>query len=219
MTDQNDLQGDPGVVLHDYWRSSACYRVRIVLNLKGVTYRAAPVDLTQGAQARDDYLALNAQGLVPALEIDGAILTQSLAIIDYLDAKFPRPHMVPADPLRRSRTLALALVIAADVHPINNMRVLRSLREDYGASEQQVERWIHHWISAGFEALEVAAPEDGLFGGDAPDLTDVCLVPQMYNARRFEMDLQPYPRLTRIDAEMRQIAAVAAATPEAVRPG
>jgi maleylacetoacetate isomerase len=207
------------VVLHDFWRSSACYRVRIVLNLKGVAYRVAPVDLTQGEQGRDDYLALNSQGLVPALEIDGAILTQSLAIIDYLDAKFPRPHMVPADPLRRSRTLALALVIAADVHPINNLRVLRSLREDYGASEEQVERWIHHWISAGFEALEVAAPWNGLFGGDAPDLTDVCLVPQMYNARRFEMDLYPYPRLTRIDAQMRSMAAVAAASPEAVRPG
>ena len=205
-------------VLHDFWRSSAAYRVRIVLNLKGVAYITAPVDLPSGEHERDDYHSLNPQGLVPTLQIDGHVLTQSLAIIDYLDATHPEPPMVSSDPLRRSRTLAQALMIAADIHPVNNLRILNALRTDFGASEEQVRLWIQRWISTGFAALEQSAPEAGLFGGAMPDLADVCLIPQMYNARRFELDLAPYPKLVRIDAAARALDPVARAAPEAVKP-
>lgn len=208
--------GEP--VLHDYWRSSAAYRVRIVLNLKGVNWRSKPLDLVGGEHKRDDYHTLNPQGLVPTLEIDGHVLTQSLAIIDYLDATHKDPPMVSADPARRARTLAQALIVAADIHPVNNMRILNSLRTDFGASEEQVRLWVQRWIAAGFAALEESAPEAGLFGRATPDLADVCLVPQMYNARRFEVDLTPYPRLVRIDAAARALDPVARAAPEAVRP-
>ena len=206
------------VVLHDFWRSSAAYRVRIVLELKGVAYRAVPVDLSKGEQARDDYHSLNPQGLVPTLTIDGHVLTQSLAIIDYLDATRKDPPMVSSDPLRRSRTLARALVIAADIHPINNLRVLNTLRYDFALEGERVDMWVRHWIADGFEALEAGAPETGLFGGESPDLADVCLVPQMYNARRFDLPLGAYPRLVRIDATLRALDPVARAAPEAVRP-
>ena len=207
------------IVLHDYWRSSAAYRVRIALNLKRVEYRSVPVDLRAGEQSRDAYLALNPQGLVPTLEIDGLVLTQSLAIIDYLDATWKYPAMVNPDPARRARTLAQALIVAADIHPLNNLRVVNALRSDFGADDEQVAAWTRRWIAAGFAALEEGAPEKGLFGGDAPDLADVCLVPQMYNARRFELDLAPYPRLVRIDAAMCERDPVASAAPEAVKPG
>jgi len=206
------------VVLHDYWRSSAAYRVRIALNLKRVGYRSVAVDLRAGEQSRHEYCALNPQGLVPTLEIDGLVLTQSLAIIDYLDATRPEPKLVPPDPVRRARTLAQALVVAADIHPVNNLRVVNALRSDFGANDEQVAAWTRRWIAAGFAALEQTAPDNGLFGGDAPDLADVCLVPQMYNARRFELDLAPYPKLVRIDAAMRERDPVARAAPEAVRP-
>ena len=206
-------------ILHDYWRSSAAYRVRIVLNLKGVVWRSRPLDLVGGEHKRDDYHSLNPQGLVPTLEIDGHVLTQSLAIIDYLDATHKNPPMVSSDPARRARTLAQALIVAADIHPVNNMRILNSLRTDFGASEEQVSLWVQRWIASGFAALEEAAPDTGLFGGEMPDLADVCLVPQMYNARRFEVALTPYPRLVRIDAAARALDPVARAAPEAVRPG
>ena len=205
-------------VLHDFWRSSAAYRVRIVLNLKGVAYRAIPIDLGKGEHERDDYHSLNPQGLVPTLQIDGHVLTQSLAIIDYLDATHPEPPMVSSDPLRRSRTLAQALTIAADIHPVNNLRILNALRTDFGASEEQVGLWVQRWIADGFAALEETAPATGLFGGATPDLADVCLVPQMYNARRFELDLTPYPKLVRIDTAARALDPVARAAPEAVKP-
>ena len=205
-------------ILHEYLRSSAAYRVRIVLNLKGVAYRSSHLDLTQGENQREDYHSLNPQGLVPTLQIDGHVLTQSLAIIDYLDATHKHRPMVSSDPLQRSRTLAQALTIAADIHPVNNLRILNALRSDLGASEEQVRLWVQRWIASGFAALEETAPGDGLFGGATPDLADVCLVPQMYNARRFELDLAPYPKLARIDAAARALEPVARAAPEAVRP-
>ena len=207
------------VVFHEYWRSSAAYRVRIVLNLKGVAYRSVQLDLSKGENQREDYHSLNPQGLVPTLEIDGHVLTQSLAIIDYLDATHQHPPMVSSDPLKRSRTLAQALTIAADIHPVNNLRILNALRSDFGASEEQVRLWVQRWIAAGFAALEQSAPDAGLFGGETPDLADVCLIAQMYNARRFELDLAPYPRLVRIDAAARALDPVARAAPEAVNPG
>lgn len=206
-------------VLHDYWRSSAAYRVRIVLNLKRVAFRSVEVDLREGEQASEAYHAINPQNFVPALEIDGHVLTQSLAIIDYLDATRPDPPMVSSDPARRSRTLAQALVVAADIHPLNNLRVLNALRADFGADDARLGEWVRRWIAPGFAALEAGAPDAGLLGGAGPDLADVCLVPQMYNARRFELDFTPYPKLTRIDGELRALDPFARAAPEAVRPG
>jgi maleylacetoacetate isomerase len=205
-------------VLYDFWRSSAAYRVRIALNLKGIAYRSQAVDLTSGDQRAESFRQLNPQGFVPALAIGGELLTQSLAIIDYLDALAAEPRLVPQEPLARAKTMAKALVIAADIHPVNNLRVLNYLRAEFGADEPAVGQWYRHWIAEGFDALEAMAPASGLFGGNEPDLADVCLVPQMYNARRFELDLAPWPRLAGIDAVLREIPAFAAAAPEAVRP-
>jgi maleylacetoacetate isomerase len=207
------------VVLHDYWRSSAAYRVRIGLNLKGIAYRTAVVDLLAGDQRGAEYRALNPSALVPTLEIDGHVLTQSLAILDYLDAKVRNPRFVSPDPVVRSRTLARALAIASDIHPLNNMRVVGELRTRFGADDGQVLAWMHEWMQRGFAALERDAPEQGLFGGDLPDLADICFVPQMYNARRWQVPLVDYPKIVRIDAELRNIPAFAAAAPEAVKPG
>lgn len=206
------------LVLYDYWRSSAAYRVRIALELKGLAYTAHPIDLSKGDQRSDDFRALNPQGFVPALVVDGVLLTQSLAIIDYLDALAPAPRLIPAEPLARAQVLARALTIAADIHPLNNLRVLNYLRGELAQDKDGVTAWYHHWIAEGFAALEAGAPDSGLFGGDSPDLADVCLVPQMSNARRFAVDLAPYPRLVRIDAALCALPAFAAAAPEAVRP-
>ena len=205
------------VVLYDFWRSSAAYRVRIVLNLKRVAYRSVPIDLGQGAQSGTDYKALNPQGLVPALAIDGLLLTQSLAIIDYLDANYKDPPMVSSDPASRSRTLAQALIIAADIHPINNLRVLNYLRRELGQGEEAVNSWYRHWIAEGLAALEAQAPDYGLFGGTRPNMADVCLVPQLANARRFDQPLEAYPKLVAIDAALHALPAFAAAAPEAVK--
>lgn len=206
------------VVLHDYWHSSAAYRVRIALNLKGIDYRAAPVDLLEGGQSGEAYLAVNPQGLVPALEIDGLVIAQSLAIIDYLDARFEQPRLIPADPAERAQVLSQVMVVAADIHPLNNLRVQKYLRSELGAGDAQVKRWIHHWIAMGFAALETAAPDEGFFGGNRMNLADVFLVPQMFNARRFDVALEAFPRLVRIDAAACELAPVAAAAPRSVRP-
>lgn len=205
------------VVLFDYWRSSASYRVRIALNLKGIAYRAVPTDLVADAQKAPDYVARNPQGFVPMLCIDDHDLTQSLAIIDYLDATRPEPRLLPTDPASRAQTLARAMIVIADTHPLNNLRMLRYLKNQLGQEQAAIDDWYRNWVAEGFVALEALAPQAGLFGGDQPDLADVCLVPQMSNARRFELDLAPYPRLTRIDAALQEIAAFAAAHPDAVK--
>ena len=206
------------MILHDYWRSSAAYRVRIALNLKGIAYQAVQVDLVVGDQRGVDYRALNPLGLIPLLEIDGHRLSQSLAIIDYLDARFPQPPLLPADPAARAHMLALALTIAAEVHPLQNLRVQQYLRHEMGQGKEAIEGWLHRWLGDGLAALEAAAPETGLFGGAAPDLADICLVPQMYSARRFAVPLEAYPRLVRIDAALNALPAFAAAAPDAVKP-
>ena len=206
------------IILFDYWRSSASYRVRIVLNLKNVRYTRVPTSLLDNAQKAPDYVARNPQGFVPMLSIDGHDLTQSLAIIDYLDANYPDPAMVSSNPADRSRTLAQALVIAADIHPIDNLRVLRYLKEQMGQSQEAVDQWYRHWIVEGLTALEAMAPEDGLFGGDLPNLADVCLVPQMANARRVDTPFDQFPRLMRIDAALTALPAFVAAHPDQVKP-
>ncbi|PXW69548.1 maleylacetoacetate isomerase [Blastomonas natatoria] len=206
------------VLLFDYWRSSASYRVRIALNLKGIAYHAVPTDLLAREQKAPDYVARNPQGLVPMLHIDGLDLTQSLAIIDYLDMTRPDPRLIPTDPAARAATLARAMIIIADIHPLNNLRMLHYLKNEMGHDQAAIDTWYRHWIAEGFAALEKLAPETGLFGGDTPDLVDLCLVPQVANARRFELDMAPYPRLTRIDGELQALPAFAAAHPEQVKP-
>ena len=206
------------IILFDYWRSSASYRVRIVLNLKNVPYTRVPISLLDNAQRAPDYVARNPQGLVPMLSIHGHDLTQSLAIIDYLDAQYPDPAMVSSNPADRAKTLAQALIIAADIHPIDNLRVLRYLKEQMGQSQEAVDQYYRHWIIEGFTALEAMAPEDGVFGGDLPNLADVCLVPQMANARRVDTPLDAFPKLLRMDAALSALPAFAAAHPDQVKP-
>lgn len=206
------------IILYDYWRSSASYRVRIALNLKGVAYKIVPTSLLTGDHKAAEYVERNPQGFVPMLSIDGHDLTQSLAIIDYLDANYPDPAMVSSNPADRAKILAQALVIAADIHPINNLRVLRYLKETMGQDQAAIDDWYRHWIIEGFTALEAMAPEDGLFGSDLPNLADVCLVPQMANARRFDTPLEAFPKLVRIDAVLNAIPAFKAAHPDAVNP-
>ncbi|AHE57000.1 maleylacetoacetate isomerase [Sphingomonas sanxanigenens] len=201
--------------LFDYWRSSASYRVRIALNLKGVAYERVAVDLLASEQRAPGHLARNPQGFVPTLEIDGIELTQSLAIIDYLDANYPDPPMVSKDPARRAKTLAQALTIVADIHPLNNLRVLKHLKREFGVDDAARDDWYRHWLREGLLALEAMATGSGRYlGGDAPDMADVCLVPQMYNARRFELPLDDFPTLVRIDAAAQEIDAFAAAHPD-----
>jgi maleylacetoacetate isomerase len=205
--------------LYDYFRSSAAYRLRIALNVKGIvpderTY----VHLRIGSQRAQDYLALNPQGLVPALELDdGSVLVQSLAIIEYLDETRPEPPLLPADPVARARVRAIALSIACEIHPLNNLRVLNYLIGTMDVSREQKDGWYRYWIDVGFEALEKTLARDGATGrfchGDAPTLADVCLVPQMANARRFEIDLSPYPTLIRIESACNALPAFAQAAP------
>lgn len=206
------------LVLYDYWRSSAAYRVRIALNLKGLSWTSHQIDLVTGEQGGDDHLARNPLGLVPVLEVDGEAIAQSLAIIDYLDARWPEPCLLPADPMARAHVLGRAMTIISEIHPLQNLRVQNFLRDDLGIDAEGVGRWLHRWLGDGLAALEAVAPEHGLFGGSQPNLIDVCLVPQMYSARRFALPLNAFQQLVRIDEALRAIPAIAAAAPEAVKP-
>lgn len=205
-----------GLILYDYFRSSASYRVRIGLNLKGVAYEQRKVNLVDGSQKADEYKALNPQGLVPMLLAGEKRITQSLAILDWLDANYDDPPFVPSDPDQRAHVLALATAVACDIHPLNNLRVLKYLKDPLGVSEEAKDEWYRHWVKEGFDALEaMAKPHAGawLFG-DAPTLADICLVPQLYNARRFSVPISDYPTLRRADETASGHPAFAAAHPD-----
>jgi len=204
--------------LYDYFRSSAAYRVRIALNLKGLVPERVFVHLAKGEQLAGDYLSVNPQGLVPALITDdGVVLSQSLAIIDWLDETHPVPPLMPAEPNERARVRSIALAIACDIHPLNNLRVLNYLSNTLGVTAEQRTGWYRYWIDLGFEALEkrlAGDPRTGPFcHGQSPTLADVCLVPQVANARRFHVDLSPYPAIVHIDAACAALPAFADAAP------
>lgn len=206
------------IVLHDYWRSSASYRVRICLNLKGVAYERVPVNLLTGEQGDAANRAINPQGFVPTLVVDGRPLTQSLAIVDWLDANFADPPMVDKDPFVRSAQLARALVIAADTHPLDNLRVLKRLETQFGADQAARDEWYRHWAVEGLTALEAMAGDGPFLGGASPDISDICLVPQLANARRFDVPLDAYPKLLAAEEASLALPAVQAAAPERVKP-
>jgi maleylacetoacetate isomerase len=204
------------IILYDYFRSSAAYRVRIALNLKGVDYESRQVDLRADEQKSEEYRGLNPQGLVPMLEIDGHRLTQSLAIINYLDLRFPNQPLIPAAAAERAHVVAMALTVACDIHPLNNLRVLKYLKNELGHSQDEVDRWYAHWIREGLPSLEaMAAPTAGKFlFGDAPTGADVCLIPQLYNARRFNVPIDDFPTLLRAEDNANKLEAFAAAHPD-----
>ncbi|MBG6221139.1 MULTISPECIES: maleylacetoacetate isomerase [unclassified Janthinobacterium] len=207
--------------LYTYFRSSAAYRVRIALNIKGIDYASIPVHLLQGGgqQLLPAYRAVNPSALVPALDDDGAILTQSLAILEYLDETRPGVPLLPVDALGRARVRALALAIACDAHPLTNLRVLTYLKNTLGLSDEIKQQWYRHWMAEGLAAVEalLAQSDPGAVGlfchGDGPTLADCCLVPQVFNAQRFAIDLTPYPRIARIHAHCASLPAFAAAHP------
>jgi maleylacetoacetate isomerase len=204
--------------LYSYWRSSAAYRVRIALNLKQLSFETIPVHLLKegGQQHGSAYQALNPAELVPALVDEQTVLTQSMAIIEYLDETYPEPRLLPQDAVARAKVRALALDIACDVHPLNNLRVLQYLTRELALDETQKLQWIQHWLTLGFGALEQKLQQTAgqyCYGNDV-SLADLCLVPQVYNALRFNVDLNPYPLIRQINHNSLQLAAFALATPE-----
>ena len=202
--------------LYDYWRSSSAYRVRIALRLKGIEHQQLGVNLRLGVQRTLDYLAHNQQGLVPALETGEATLTQSLAIIEWLDETHPEPPLLPAGATARAVARSLALQIACEIQPVNNLRVLQYLQNRLGLDERDVNSWYRHWIAEGFASLEqrLAASAGTYCVGDQVTLADLCLVPQVYNARRYSCDLDPFPTIVRVDAACQKLPAFAEAKPE-----
>lgn len=211
---------DPKTALYDYYRSSAAFRVRIALNIKGLPYEQRPLHLTRdgGDQHRDAYRAINPQGLVPALADEGELYTQSLAIIEYLEDKHPQPPILPWHPNDRAYVRSIALQIACDIHPLNNLRVLDQLRLQFNIDDAQRLAWMHHWLHTGFAALERRLASDPHTGrycfGDSVTIADIFLVPQVYNARRFELPLAAYPTIVRIADEASQLDAFRRAEPQ-----
>ena len=202
--------------LHGYWRSGTSYRVRIALALKGLPYDQVRHDLRRGDHRTDAYAAFNPQRLVPALEIDGLVLTQSPAIIEWLEERHPTPPLLPADADARALVRAMAATVACDIHPLGNLRILDALRSEFGADAPAVSRWVARWIGDGFAALEVLVSRHGrgFAFGDAPTIADCHLVPQLYSAERFGVDLAPYPTLVAAGARARALPLVAAAHPD-----
>ena len=204
--------------LYSYFRSSAAYRVRIALALKGRAYEYVPIHLVKGDQRSSEYGVINPLALVPALADEEGTFTQSLAIIEYLDERFPSPPLLPATAAERARVRAIALTIACDIHPINNLRVLRYLGQELGIAEETRDAWYRHWVDVGLTALETQLGKDPATGtfchGNAPTLADVCLVPQLANARRYKIPLDRYPTVTRIESHCLALDAFATAAPE-----
>ncbi|HEY0052792.1 MAG TPA: maleylacetoacetate isomerase [Caulobacteraceae bacterium] len=204
------------MILHGYFRSGASYRTRIALNVKGLAYEQRPVALLKGEQRDPAYTALNPQGLVPALEVGDLVLTQSPAILEWLEETHPEPPLLPRDPAERARLRAICALLGCDVQPLNNLRILRVLREDFGQDQAGVNRWAQRWIKTGFDALERLLEKGGsedFCHGDSPTLADCYLVPQVYSATRFEVDLDPYPRIRRIDEACARLEAFSNAHP------
>ena len=203
-------------VLHGYWRSGTSYRVRIALELKSLAYAYVGHDLRKGEQRNETYLALNPQGLVPALEVEPGVLTQSPAILEWIEERWPEPPLLPHEPFARAEVRAMAAMVACDVHPLNNLRVLKSLKHDLGADDAQISAWTTRWITAAFDALERAIERHGRGWAwdDTPTLADCCLIPQVYSARRFEVDLTPYPRIAALEARAAEHPAFQAAHPD-----
>lgn len=202
------------VRLYSYWRSTAAYRARIALNLKGIDHEIVPVNLVAAEHRGEVYGQRNPQKLVPFLEDGDLGIAQSQAIIEYLDEQYPEPRLYPGTAAHRARVRAFAAAIACDIHPLNNLRVLKYLKDTLGHGQDDVDGWYAHWIRKGFAALELAAGDGPCVFGDAVTAADVFLVPQMYNARRFDVDTADFPRLCAIDAHCRALGAFAAAAPE-----
>jgi maleylacetoacetate isomerase len=202
--------------LYGYWRSSAAYRVRIVLELKGLDYRQVSIDLRSGAQQAPDYLRRNPQGLVPFLEDGDVGLSQSIAICEYLEEVYPQPRLLPEGPADRARVRALCALIACEIHPLNNLRVLNHLRSAWNFDEEQVLAWYRHWIREGFVLVEqeLARTAGRCAFGDTPTLADAFLVPQVYNARRYGCPLEAFPTVVRVDAHLNTLPAFVRAKPE-----
>jgi len=205
--------------LYTYFRSSAAYRVRVALNLKGLKYESVPKSLLRSEHLDPGYRALNPQALIPALAVESTVLSQSLAIIEYLDERHPAVPLLPADPIPRAQVRSMVLSIACDIHPLNNLRVLNYLRDKLGQGDEGIEAWYRHWIQEGFKGLELQVREFSTAQrhcfGDAISLADVCLVPQMYNARRFDTELGAFPTLQAISAHLESLPAFQAARPDA----
>ncbi|MEX8492450.1 maleylacetoacetate isomerase [Sphaerotilus sp.] len=203
--------------LYSFFRSGTSHRLRIALNLKGVDYTYVPVDLRREEHLGDAYRALNPQGLVPALAVEGRVLTQTPAILEWLEERFPSPPLLPADADARARVRTLAAIVGCDIHPVNNRRILESLRSDFGADEAAVNRWCSRWIGEGFDAIEALLAADPHRGdycvGDTPTLAEVYLVPQVESARRFGVDLSRWPRITAVDAACQRLATFRCAAP------
>mgnify|MGYP003624528409 CR=1 FL=1 len=202
--------------LYSYWRSTTSYRVRAALNLKGVAYETVPVDLVAGDQRSREYTALNPGAGVPTLVLDdGTVLTQSMAILEYIDATWPGPRLIPADALTRAQVMAAAHTVALDIHPVNNLRLIAQLKTRFGATPEQAQDWMCHWMVQGFSALEAQLDPDTAFAfGHKPDLADLCIVAQCYNARRWGVALGDFPKVARIEAACLKVPAIAAAHPD-----